>query len=129
LEFKPRKSWGLEGGLQASYLLGAQNLKGAEAYRTMVAQNYGNEAIRVFVNDLTNKDTNGTLMFDSTSDDLNLRQLRRFDVALTAGVGVYPTKNIGVRLQYQRGLVDLLKADQFKTFGNNVRLSAVYFFK
>lgn len=133
LEFKPRKSWGLEGGLQASYLLGAQNLKGAEAYQTMTGLQNGNEEVTNFVYSLTNKsaDRTGVVTFDSSSDsdNLNLRQLRRFDVALTAGVGVYPTKNIGVRLQYQRGLVDLLKADQFKTFGNNVRLSAVYFFK
>lgn len=131
LEFKPRKSWGLEGGLQASYLLGAQNLKGAEAYQTLAGFTNGNSDIRSFVSSLSTKNnsapvTNADPMTDNSK--VNLDAFRRFDVAVTAGFGVYPTKNLGVRLQYQRGLIDLLKADQFSTFGNNVRLSAMYFF-
>ena len=130
LEFKPRKSWGLEGGLQASYLLGARNLKGAEAYQTLAGFTNGNESIRTFVSSLSKQAYDLTSNADPIDNStVNLDAFRRMDVALTAGFGYYPTNNIGVRLQYQRGLIDMLKADQFTTFGNNVRLSAVYFFK
>lgn len=130
LEFKPRKSWGLEGGLQASYLLGARNLKGAEAYQTLAGFTNGNESIRTFVTSLSKQAYDVTSNADPIDNStVNLNAFRRMDVALTAGFGYYPTNNIGVRLQYQRGLIDMLKADQFTTFGNNVRLSAVYFFK
>lgn len=125
LQFKPRRTWGLEGGVQASYLVGAQNLKGAEAYQTLTGLTYGNQTIRTFVNKLALDSSNGG---NNNSDKINLEQLRRFDVALTAGFGYYPTSSIGVRLQYQRGLIDMLKASDFKAFGNNIRLSAVYFF-
>ncbi|MFN7118339.1 MAG: outer membrane beta-barrel protein, partial [Saprospiraceae bacterium] len=130
MEFKPRKSWGLEGGVQASYLLGARDLKGAEAYQTVAGFTNGNEAIRTFVSSLSNKQADFMTNTDPAVDNskVNIDAFRRFDVAVTAGFGVYPTENIGVRLQYQRGLIDMLKADQFRTFGNNVRLSAVYFF-
>ncbi len=131
--FKPRQSWGLEGGLQASYLLGARNLKGAEAYQTLAGFTNGNAEVTTFINSLSNKaaQLNTGSNYDSSVNNgsLNVNAFRRFDVAVTAGFGVYPTENLGVRLQYQRGLIDMLKADQFKTFGNNVRLSAVYFFK
>ena len=130
VEFKPRKSWGLEGGLQASYLLGARNLKGAEAYQTLAGFTNGNESIRTFVSSLSKQAYDVTSNADPIDNStVNLDAFRRMDIALTAGFGYYPTNNLGVRLQYQRGLIDMLKADQFKAFGNNVRLSAVYFFK
>lgn len=131
VEFKPRKSWGVEGGLQASYLLSARNLKGAEAYQTLAGYTNGNEAIRTFVGSLSTQKADFGVNADQAVDNssVNISAFRRFDVAVSAGFGVYPTENLGVRLQYQRGLIDMLKADQFKTFGNNIRLSAVYFFK
>lgn len=123
LQFKPRRTWGLEGGLQASYLLNAQNLKGAEAYQTLAGMTYGSQQVRTLVEGFS-LDSSA----NNNSDKINLEQLRRFDVALTAGFGYYPTSSIGVRLQYQRGLIDMLKSNDFKAFGNNIRLSAVYFF-
>lgn len=130
MEFKPGKSWGLEGGLQASYLLGARNLKGAEAYQTIAGFTNGNEDIRNFVSSLSNKQYDMTTNAEPNVDNstVNIDAFRRFDVGLTLGLGVYPSKNLGVRLQYQRGLIDMLKANQFTAYGNNVRLSAVYFF-
>lgn len=128
LQFKPRRTWGLEGGLQAAYLLSAQNLKGAEAYQTLTGLTYGNEKIRTLVSSLTQDTANKFAPGTSNSDKINLDELRRFDLAVSAGFGYYPTQTIGVRLQYQRGLIDLLKANDFKAFGNNLRLSAVYFF-
>jgi len=116
--------------LQASYLLGARNLKGAEAYQTLAGFTNGNEAIQTFVSSLSNKafDTSSNADLRVDNSTVNIDAFRRFDVAVSAGFGYYPTTKIGVRLQYQRGLIDIVKADQFKTFGNNVRLSAVYFF-
>lgn len=132
LQYKPRRSWGLEGGLQASYLLNAQNLKGAEAYQTSVGVANGSSKVNTFLSEIYNNIGNatGTNVFtrDAGNSKLDINQLNRFDIAVSAGFGYYPTQNIGVRLQYQRGLIDLLKSDDFKAFGNNIRLSAVYFF-
>ncbi|GEM_PF-2351869 len=132
LQYKPRRSWGLEGGLQASYLLNARNLKGAEAYQTRVGVANGSSTVNTLLDRLFNNSNNvsGTNVYtqDSGNNKVSINQLNRFDVAVSAGFGYYPTQNIGVRLQYQRGLIDLLKSDDFEAFGNNVRLSAVYFF-
>lgn len=131
LQFKPFQNWSLESGLQASYLLSAQNLEGAEAYQTKAGYTYGEGKIRNLLESLTPNISNrfNVANADETpSNKVSLEQLRRLDVAVSAGVGYYPIQRLGVRLQYQRGLIDLLKAEDFKAFGNNVRLSAVYFF-
>ncbi|MDX1939987.1 MAG: outer membrane beta-barrel protein [Saprospiraceae bacterium] len=120
VEYKFYKFLGLEGGLQASYLMTAQNLKGVDSYQNVLsASNYAQ--VRSFVNDLTTQANN--------NGKINIDQFYRWDVMASAGFAVYPIQNLGVRFQYQHGLRDMLKNSQFEAFSNNFRVSAVYFFQ
>ncbi len=128
LHYKLQKKWGLEGGLQAAYLLNASNLQGAESYQTSFGIANNNEnTIRSFINDLTEKHSNQSA--GTGSNEVNIDRLRRFDLGATLGVSYYPYSHLGVRLQYQHGLTDLLRDERFSAFNHHMRVSAVYFFR
>ncbi len=120
LEYKMHKFFGIEGGVQGSYLVAARNLEGAEAYQVVLTTNYVPPTIQNFVNNFA-ADTDGK--------KINIDQLHRWDVMATAGFTIYPIQKLGVRFQYQRGLVDMLRNKEFEAFHNNFRVSAVYFFR
>lgn len=120
-EYKPHKNFGIEGGLNGSYLVTARNLEGVENYqRVMGGNSTVSNSARNFVN---------TLQADQGNNKINIDQLYRWDVMATAGLSVYPSQKLGVRFQYQRGLRDMLKDNDFEAFSNNFRVSAVYFFR
>lgn len=120
-EYKMHKNFGIEGGLNGSYLVTARNLEGVENYQRVMASNSTvSNATRNFVN---------TLQADQGNNKINIDQLYRWDVMATAGLSVYPSQKLGVRFQYQRGLRDMLKDSDFEAFSNNFQVSAVYFFR
>ncbi|HMN89883.1 MAG TPA: porin family protein [Saprospiraceae bacterium] len=126
LHYKLQKKWGLEGGLQTAYLVNASNLRGTESYQMAFgAANNSENTIRSFINDLTEKHSNQS----AGSNEVNIDRLRRFDLGATLGVSYYPYSYIGVRLQYQHGLTDLLRDERFSAFNHHMRVSAVYFFR
>lgn len=120
-EYKFHKNFGIEGGLNGSYLVTARNLEGVENYqRVMGANSVVSNSARNFVN---------TLQADQATNKINIDQFYRWDVMAAAGLSVYPSQKLGVRFQYQRGLRDMLKDNDFEAFSNNFRVSAVYFFR
>ncbi len=66
------------------------------------------------------------------SDNKLYQSLNKINLATSIGIGFYPTKNFGIDLQYNHGLVDITKDNvwlqqQINT-NNNFQLSATYFF-
>ncbi len=119
LEYRAHRYLSVEGGLQGAYLLTARNLEGAERYQTVMISGYVPPTVKGFVNTLQS----------GTNGEVDIQQLYRWNVFALAGVTVYPTPKLGVRLQYQHGLRDILKDSDFSAFNHNFRVGAVYFFK
>jgi hypothetical protein len=77
--------------------------------------------------------TPNTNLSSNRSIDQDLQNgLKKIDFATTIGLGFYPTKNIGIDLQYNHGMTDITKDEvwlQHQVNSNkNLQLSAIYFF-
>lgn len=119
LQYKFQPKWSVTGGAQVMYLLNAKNLRNTDALQPDgLTPQFSNAANYYALDNLKSVD------FDSK---LSLDQLRRFDVALAAGIGYHPSAKLGIRLQYQYGVMDLLKAAELKSYNPALRLSAMYF--
>lgn len=78
------------------------------------------------------REANNRLSADRPVDADLYNGLEKIDFATTIGLGFYPTKNFGIDLQYNHGMVDITKDEvwlQNKANPNrNIQLSATYFF-
>lgn len=123
LIFQPSSNWGVEAGANLSYLTSATSINNDEALITLNDSSTGLNPNAFPANRFVNE------LYRDTNQNINLNELNRWNVAATAGVLYYPADKWSVRLHYHFGLTDILKNADFQSLNQNLRLSAVYYFR
>lgn len=101
-------------GLQASYVLAAKTTR--------------DEIVPFFDGLYRSSSTFNQTQAAANKSGFSAKNVNRFDLAIRGGISYYPTKNIGLRLHYQFGLINTSESDRYRSHNRSLKLSSIYYF-